>query len=192
MLATCLNEKHTARVSPDSTLHLRRVAETILVYVRDWAPGSLARSRVDLFTQPPPHPFVLGRGEIVGGVIGGQRTARRIVHADLPVVPSPSGLPSQHIVSHAVGSQAIFVGQQWLAPGERVLLHSHPVEEALTFLAGTGEAMLGEDIVQIGGGTSLFIPSGVVHGFTNTGDDTLHVLIVFQGPRFAETTVSER
>jgi quercetin dioxygenase-like cupin family protein len=128
----------------------------------------------------------------MAGVSGPKRSARRIVHADLPIVPSPSGLPSQHIVSSAVGSETIFVGQQWLEPGERVLLHTHPVEEALTFLAGSGEATLGEEIVPIGPSVSLFIPPGVVHGFRNAGETTLHVLIVFQGPRFAETVICEK
>lgn len=61
--------------------------------------------------------------------------ARRIVHAELPIVKSPSGLPTQHLVSSGIGSRGIFVAQQWLQPGERVLLHTHPVEESLTFLA---------------------------------------------------------
>jgi quercetin dioxygenase-like cupin family protein len=124
-------------------------------------------------------------------VNGAKLAARRIVHAELPIVPSPSGLPSQQIVTTDVGSETIFVGQQWLEPGERVLLHSHPVEEALTFLAGSGEATLGVEIVSIGPGVSLFVPPDVIHGFRNTGETTLHVMIVFQGPRFAETVICE-
>jgi quercetin dioxygenase-like cupin family protein len=127
----------------------------------------------------------------MAGVNGAERTAHRIIHADLPIVPSPSGLPSQHIVAANVGSETIFVGQQWLEPGERVLLHTHPVEEALTFLAGSGEATLGGELVSIGPGVSLFIPPGVIHGFRNTGETTLHVMIVFQGPSFAETVICE-
>ena len=116
------------------------------------------------------------------------KVARRIVHAELPVVVSPSGLPSlQHIVTDAVGAEAIFVGQQWLEPGDVVLLHTHPVEEVLTFTAGVGEAQLGNSSVSVGPGVSLFIPPGVAHGFRNTGDERLQLFIVFQGPRFAET-----
>jgi quercetin dioxygenase-like cupin family protein len=122
---------------------------------------------------------------------GARRAARRVAHEALPIIASPSGLPSQHIVTEAIGAEAIFVGQQWLKPGERVLLHTHPVEEALTFLAGTGEARLDETTVTIGPGISLFIPPGIVHGFRNTGADQMHVLIVFQGPRFAETVICE-
>ncbi len=123
------------------------------------------------------------------GASGG--TGRRIVHAELPIVPSPSGLPTQHLVTEAVGATALFVGQQWLRPGERVLRHTHPVEEALTFLAGQGEAILGNETVPIGAGVSLYIPPGLVHGFRCTGRDPLHVLITFPVPRFAETTLVE-
>lgn len=116
--------------------------------------------------------------------------ARRIVHADVPVVPSPSGLPTQHLVSGRDGATSLFLGQQWLQPGERVLLHIHPVEETLTFLAGTGEATLGGETVGIGPGVSLYIPPGVAHGFRCLAG-TLHVIVTFPTPHFAETTIVE-
>jgi quercetin dioxygenase-like cupin family protein len=104
------------------------------------------------------------------------------------VVPSSSGLPTQHLVSARDGAERIFVAQQWLLPGERVLLHTHPVEEAITFLSGTGEATLDDETVTIGAGVSLYIPAGVVHGFRCT-EGTLHVMVVFPGAVFAETTI---
>lgn len=114
---------------------------------------------------------------------------KRIDHAEVPVVPSPSGLPTQHLVGAGDGATALFVGQQWLQPGHRVLPHTHPVEEALTFLAGEGEATLGDERLPIGAGVSLYVPPGLVHGFRCTGPDALHVLVVFPVPRFAETTI---
>jgi quercetin dioxygenase-like cupin family protein len=71
------------------------------------------------------------------------------------------------------------------------LLHTHPVEEAVMFLTGTGEATLGDETVAIAAGVSLFFPPGLVHGFRNTGTDVLHVVIVFPVPHFAETTIVE-
>ena len=103
---------------------------------------------------------------------------------------SPSGLPTQHLVSSRVGARGIFVAQQWLQPGERVLLHTHPVEESLTFLAGEGEATLGSDVVAIGPGVTLYVPPGVVHGFVCTSGK-LHVLLVFSTHEFAETVIVE-
>jgi quercetin dioxygenase-like cupin family protein len=99
---------------------------------------------------------------------------RRIDHAAVPIVASPSGLSTQHLVSARDGAEGLFVAQQWLQPGDRVLLHTHPVEEAITFLSGSGQATLGDETVLIGAGVSLYIPAGEVHGFRCTGG-TLHV-----------------
>ncbi len=117
------------------------------------------------------------------------RNARRIVHAEVPVRRSPSGLPIQHLVTAADGSKTLFLGRQWLRPGEEVVRHTHPVEEILTFLDGSGEATLGDDRVVVGPGVSLYIPPEAVHGFRNTGDELMHLLVVFPTPRFAATTL---
>src|ERR671914_710597 len=95
-------------------------------------------------------------------------SSRRIDHADVPIVASPSGLPTQHLVSARDGAEGLFVAQQWLQPGDRVLLHTHPVEEAIPFLSGSGEAPLEEGPVPIGAVTSLYIPADAVHGFRCT------------------------
>ncbi len=112
-----------------------------------------------------------------------------IEHGGVPIVQSPSGLPTQHLVNERNGSTGLFVGQQWLQPGERVYLHTHPCDEALTYLSGTGEATLGEAVVPIGPGRSLFIPTGLLHGFRNTGNDVMHVMVFFPVPYFAPTGI---
>jgi quercetin dioxygenase-like cupin family protein len=118
-------------------------------------------------------------------------SGHRLIHAELPIVPSPSGLPSQHIVTDKIGATSTFLGQQWLGSGDRVLLHTHPVEEAIMILTGQGEASLDGEIVAIAAGVSLFFPAGCVHGFRNTGNTPMHVVIVFPVPHFAETTIVE-
>jgi quercetin dioxygenase-like cupin family protein len=115
----------------------------------------------------------------------------RLIHADLPIVPSPSGLPSQHIVTEKIGATSTFLGQQWLGPGDRVMLHTHPVEEAIMIMSGQGEASLDGEIVEIASGMSLFFPAGSIHGFRNTGNTPMQVVIVFPVPFFAETTIVE-
>ena len=120
---------------------------------------------------------------------GSTTTGARIVHADVPLHPAPSGLPTRHLVSAATtGATSLFVAQQWLHPGQRVPRHTHPVEEVLTFLAGTGEATIGNEHHPIGPGTTLFIPAGIPHGFHQTGATPLLVHVVFPVPQFAETT----
>lgn len=110
---------------------------------------------------------------------------QRIIHSKLPIVPSPSGLPSQYIVNERMGSQSTFVAQQWLGPGERVLLHTHPVEETIVVLSGDGEARLGDEIVPISAGVTLYVPAKTVHNFGNTGNTPLHVIFIFPVAHFA-------
>jgi len=107
------------------------------------------------------------------------------------VRPAPSGLPTRHLVSAENGATSLFVAEQWLRPGERVALHTHPVEEVLVFLAGEGKATIGDERSPIAAGVSLFVPARVVHGFSSLGAEDLHVLVVFPSPHFAETTFIE-
>ena len=116
---------------------------------------------------------------------------KRIVHAEAPAPPGPSGLPIRRIVDEGVGATALFLGEQTVEPGRRVVRHTHPVEEVLTFLAGDGEATLGDEVVPVGPGVTLHVPPGLVHGFRPIGAEPLHLLVVFPTPRFAETTLAE-
>jgi mannose-6-phosphate isomerase-like protein (cupin superfamily) len=65
------------------------------------------------------------------------------------------------------------------------------VEEALVFLAGVGEAIVGDERVPIAAETTLYIPPELPHGFRNTGTTPLHLIVVFPGSRFAETRLLE-
>lgn len=113
--------------------------------------------------------------------------ATSIIHADAPIVPSPSGLPTRYVVSATMGARQLFVAEQALEPGQAVPLHTHPIEEVLAFLSGSGEATCGEDLHDVREGVSVFIPPGVTHGFRNTDEVPLRVLVIFPGNSFAET-----
>ena len=116
----------------------------------------------------------------------------RIAHDAMPVDRSPSGLAIRHLVSGSTANSAdLYAGEQWLEPGERVLLHTHPVEEVLIFTDGVGEATLGDETVEVERGVTLHIPTGEVHGFGNTGNDRLHVFVLFPGNAFAQTDIVE-
>ena len=121
----------------------------------------------------------------------GSTTARRIDHDGAPIVLSPSGLPTRYLVDASTGSRELFVAEQFLAPGDRVLLHTHPTEEVLVFLGGTGMATLDDTEVTVHTGISLVLPAGVPHGFRNIGTAPLHVLVIFPGAAFAATTLLE-
>jgi mannose-6-phosphate isomerase-like protein (cupin superfamily) len=115
----------------------------------------------------------------------------RIEHDAMPVDRSPSGLAIRHLVSGANGSAALYAGEQWLERGERVLPHTHEVEEVLIFTAGVGEVRLGDASLPVGAGITVHIPAGEVHGFRNTGEDRLRVFVIFPGNTFAQTDIVE-
>lgn len=111
----------------------------------------------------------------------------RVEHATKPAGLSPSRLPIRDLIGAQEGSVNLYLGEQWLAPGDEVRRHTHEVEEILVFLTGRGEATLGDRVVAVGPGVSLHIPPGEVHGFTNTGDEELRLLVIFPGNTFART-----
>jgi quercetin dioxygenase-like cupin family protein len=106
-----------------------------------------------------------------------------------PIGRSPSNLPLQHLVDATDGSTQLYLGQQWLQPGERVLDHTHPCEEVLHFLSGNASVRLGESFYPVSAGDSVHIPAGVLHGFTNSGETELHLLVIFPAPVFAPTEI---
>jgi quercetin dioxygenase-like cupin family protein len=115
-----------------------------------------------------------------------------VIHnEDVPVDRSPSGLAIRHLVTSDRGSTSLYAGEQWLEPGERVLLHTHPVEEVLIFTGGTGEVTLGDATAPVGAGVTVHIPAREIHGFRNTGEDRLRVFVIFPGGAFAQTDLTE-
>jgi putative monooxygenase len=110
--------------------------------------------------------------------------------APKPIGRSPSNLPLQHLVDESDGATSLYLGQHWLQPGDRVLEHTHPCEEILHFLAGEATVRLGTETLVLGPGQSIFIPTGILHGFTNSGPGELHVLVIFPTPRFAPTDLA--
>ena len=108
-----------------------------------------------------------------------------------PVGRSPSNLPLQHLVDATDGSTQLYLGQQWLQPGERVLDHTHPCEEILHFISGEATVRYGDDSFLVGPGDSVHISTGVLHGFTNTGETELHLFVIFPAPEFAPTKIRQ-
>ena len=66
-----------------------------------------------------------------------------------------------------------------IAPGDRIPLQTHDVDEAITILAGDARTRLGDETRRVGPGTVVFIPAGVPHGTANVGSTTLAIHAVF-------------
>lgn len=66
-----------------------------------------------------------------------------------------------------------------IAPGDRIPLHTHDVDEVITILDGTADTRLGDETRRVGPGTLIFIPAGVPHGTANAGAGPLQIHAAF-------------
>ena len=69
------------------------------------------------------------------------------------------------------------------APGDRIPLHRHDVDEAVIVVEGQGQYHLGGQAHAVSAGDVVFIPAGVVHGTVNDGDEVLFLHAFFPTSR---------
>ena len=65
--------------------------------------------------------------------------------------------------------------------GGQVPWHNQEQEEVYFVIEGTGEMCLGEERTQVRAGQAVFIPGGVFHQLTNTGDKPMQMIYCY-GP----------
>ena len=66
-----------------------------------------------------------------------------------------------------------------IAPGDRIPLHTHTLEEVLIIDEGTAEVTLGDEKRTVGAGAVVYIPINVAHGTKNIGGGELRVHAIF-------------
>lgn len=69
-----------------------------------------------------------------------------------------------------------------IAPGDRIPLHVHRVDEVI-FPGGRGLYRLGDKVADVADGSVVFIPAGVPHGLRNDSLEPLPVRAVFPTTR---------
>ena len=81
-----------------------------------------------------------------------------------------------------IGATSFSMGIVELEPrGGQVPWHNQEQEEIYCVLEGEGEMCLGQEKQQISAGQTVYIPSGIFHQLTNTGDTLLKMIYVY-GP----------
>ena len=70
-----------------------------------------------------------------------------------------------------------------VAPGDRVPLHTHPIDELVVVLEGTAEVTLDEETHVVQPGAVIFIPERTPHGARNTGDEPAKLIGLFPSER---------
>jgi quercetin dioxygenase-like cupin family protein len=69
-----------------------------------------------------------------------------------------------------------------IAPGDRIPLHTHRVNEVIV-VHGNGTVRLGDDARPVADGAIIFIAAGTAHGIQNDGDNHLPIEAVFSTTR---------
>ena len=96
----------------------------------------------------------------------------------------PAGRRTQNLAGGVSPIQAtqFSMGYVTLEPnGGQVPWHNQEQEEVYFVVDGTGEMCLGEERQKITGGQMIWIPPGVFHQLTNTGDQPLTMIYCY-GP----------
>jgi mannose-6-phosphate isomerase-like protein (cupin superfamily) len=92
------------------------------------------------------------------------------------------------------GAAHLAMGTEAVDPGSRIPVHVHAdTEEVLFLYAGHGRARVGDEEVEVGPETAIFVPAGAPHGFVNTGAAPACLTWTFSPPgaheKFRDETV---
>ena len=117
---------------------------------------------------------------------------RKIDHERQPREEWRAGVLTRMRVSAVTDATQLCVFEQWCDPGQGAPTHLHAVEEVLTVLDGQAEVWLEDARQTVTSGQSVIVPAGHRHGFTNSGDTTLHVLATLAAPIFEAAYDDER
>ena len=101
-----------------------------------------------------------------------------------PIEEWRAGVKTRMLISAQKGATQLCMFEQWVAPGNGAPAHSHPVEEVLTVLSGEAEMWLDQETTIVKAGQSLIVPARRLHGFRNSGAETLHLHAVLASPIF--------
>ncbi len=69
-----------------------------------------------------------------------------------------------------------------IAPGDRIPLHRHQIDELILVEAGEAVVWLGDGATRVGAGAVVFVPAGEAHGTANAADEPLRLRAIFPSP----------
>jgi mannose-6-phosphate isomerase-like protein (cupin superfamily) len=92
--------------------------------------------------------------------------------------PQP-GLSRLTLVHRPTGAGALTVRIVTVGPGVATRLHWHKIEEAMLVLEGRGQAVLGDEVMDIAAGETLLGPARIRHGFVNPGPEPMKLVVAF-------------
>jgi quercetin dioxygenase-like cupin family protein len=100
----------------------------------------------------------------------------------------PNGSWSRMLVTAArVGGNRASLGYSVFTPGTTLAPVCHECEEFAFVVAGRGEIVLDDGALPFAQGDALFIPGGVWHAVSNTGDENAVMVFGFPHPDYPPT-----
>jgi mannose-6-phosphate isomerase-like protein (cupin superfamily) len=78
-----------------------------------------------------------------------------------------------------------------VAPGGRQIAHNHPEVQIYVIVAGRGRMLVGEEQKEVSAGELIYVPSGLMHGIENLGEDILSYVSA-ANPAFDYTEAYDR
>ena len=91
------------------------------------------------------------------------------------------------LTAGTAGAQEACLGYSVFVPGTSTPQKVHVAEELCYVLAGRGQLIVGDQVVDYAAGQALYIPAGVPHGVANPYDEDLVMVFVFSHPDYPPT-----
>ena len=100
----------------------------------------------------------------------------------------PNGSWSRMLVTEGnVGGNRGSLGYSVFTPGTTLAPVRHETEEFAYVVSGRGELLLDDGALAFGPGDALYVPSGVWHAVSNTGDEDAVMVFGFPHPDYPPT-----
>ena len=99
------------------------------------------------------------------------------------------GVKRWELVNGGLGAESLTVADLTIASGSKAPTHTHPTEEAMVIVDGQLEAILGDEIITVKAGETVFAPAGVKHGFLNLSNSSARVMGIFPTGKVERTLV---
>jgi quercetin dioxygenase-like cupin family protein len=113
-------------------------------------------------------------GTQVSNILGGGYQLMPVFREkDIKIREIFPGVTLAQAVEYESGSRAVTLGKLTLQPGSEIPPHTHPVDDCMIIIQGSGQLYTEDDPVPIEAGCHLWAPANTRHGVKNTGSDPL-------------------